>query len=97
MLEKYTNRMPKKSKGRSKNKQIQIPQLPRVPSAIHRGIIPEYNYMIDTLLNNSSSFNDQLMVDVSNEEDPQDNSNDKQSQDIARGSPINAIRSLKKN
>jgi hypothetical protein len=53
--------------------------------------------MIDTLLNNSSSFNDQLMVDVSNEEDPQDNSNDKQSQDIARGSPINAIRSLKKN
>jgi hypothetical protein len=69
---------------------------PFVPSAIHRGLLPEYNYMIHTVLNNSSLIDDQIMFDVSNEEDPQDDSNNDHSHDIAQGSPINAIRRLKK-
>jgi hypothetical protein len=84
--------MPRKSK--SKSKQIQIPQLPRVPNAIHRGIVTGFDYMLITQ-NNLSKPIELISLD---EDDPcsEDIENISYNEYLAvNGSAINAIKMLK--
>jgi hypothetical protein len=77
--------MPKKSK----QKYTPPPQLQRVPNAIYRGIVSDFNYMLisENVLNNLKKSNELI---ESNEDDPSIN------YDIVTGSSINAIKMIKK-